>query len=216
MSSDGERPVRFDLSPAITPGLGVWPGDNAPSREILSEVVDGASVTLSTLRTTVHLGTHADAPAHTSVDGVTIDQVDPGRYIGPCQVMHLDVDAGTLIEPDDLPDPVRRSRLLLATGTFADPQSFTTDWAVPSPTLIDHLATRGVGLLGTDAPSMDLFAATTMETHTALARHGIAILEGLLLEQVPAGDYELIAPPLSLVGFDASPVRAVLRDLPDS
>ena len=39
----------------------------------------------------------------------------------------------------------------------------------------------------------------------------IAIIEGLVLADVPAGVYELIALPLNLVGFDASPVRAILR-----
>jgi len=42
----------------------------------------------------------------------------------------------------------------------------------------------------------------------------MAILEGLVLNDVPAGKYELIALPLKLVGFDASPVRAILRTLP--
>jgi arylformamidase len=41
----------------------------------------------------------------------------------------------------------------------------------------------------------------------------MAILEGLVLEGVEEGHYELIALPLRLEGFDASPVRAVLRRL---
>ena len=41
----------------------------------------------------------------------------------------------------------------------------------------------------------------------------MAILEGLVLAGVSAGVYELIALPLKLQGFDASPVRAVLRTI---
>jgi hypothetical protein len=39
----------------------------------------------------------------------------------------------------------------------------------------------------------------------------MAILEGIVLDDVPAGDYELIALPLKFTTLDASPVRAVLR-----
>jgi arylformamidase len=42
----------------------------------------------------------------------------------------------------------------------------------------------------------------------------MGILEGLVLADVPDGVYELIALPLKLVGFDASPVRAILRTMP--
>ncbi len=61
--------------------------------------------------------------------------------------------------------------------------------------------------------STDLFASSDFETHGACLRYDMAILEGLVLKHVPPGAYELIALPLRLVGFDASPVRAVLREL---
>lgn len=46
-----------------------------------------------------------------------------------------------------------------------------------------------------------------------MLRHNMSILEGLVLKDVPEGTYELVALPLPLVGFDASPVRAVLRTI---
>ena len=61
--------------------------------------------------------------------------------------------------------------------------------------------------LGRQQDSKDLPA------HKAILRRGIAILEGLVLRGVPAGEYDLAAAPLRLMGFDASPVRAVLRPL---
>jgi len=45
-------------------------------------------------------------------------------------------------------------------------------------------------------------------------RLGLRVLENLVLDDVPEGDYELIALPLKLMQADASPVRAVLRKLP--
>jgi len=213
MNSESLRPVLYDLSPPITPGLGVWPGDTPPSRTVLAQLADGDDLTLSTLQTTVHVGTHADAPSHTQPGGATIDDADLNLYLGPCQVMRPAASRNGLIEPDDLTEPIRRRRLLLATGTFPDPGAFTTDFAVPSPELIDHLAAENVVLLGTDAPSVDPFDSKDLLSHGRLAHHGMAVLEGLLLDAVPAGDYELVALPLRLVGFDASPVRAVLREL---
>ena len=89
----------------------------------------------------------------------------------------------------------------------------TEDFAALDPTLIDGLHAAGVRLVGIDTPSVDLFASKDLPTHGACLRHDIRILEGLVLSEVPAGVYELIALPLRLEGFDASPVRAVLRSL---
>jgi len=207
-----ERPVRYDLSPLVTPQLGVWPGDTMATREVRADLARGDNLTLSTLRTTVHVGAHADAPSHTESGTATIDEVDLDRYVGRCQVVRTRVERGGEIGIDDFSNPLTCPRVLLATSTFPDPERFTTDFAVPSLALVDALADAGVVLLGTDAPSVDHFASKDLVTHGRLAHHGMAILEGLVLDDVPEGEYELLALPLRLAGFDASPVRAVLRD----
>ena len=74
-----------------------------------------------------------------------------------------------------------------------------------------HLHDRGVITVGIDTPSVDLFESKDLPAHKAILRCNMSILEGLVLKDVPEGTYELIALPLPLVGFDASPVRAVLR-----
>jgi arylformamidase len=112
-----------------------------------------------------------------------------------------------------LPRAPSAPRLLLATGTAPDPEAFREDFAALSPELIDHLHGLGVKLVGTDAPSVDPFASKDLPAHHRFLAHDMAILEGLALAGVPEGAYELIALPLRLVGFDASPVRAVLRSL---
>jgi arylformamidase len=108
---------------------------------------------------------------------------------------------------------VSKERVLLATGTFPDPNSFRDDFAALTPELIDFLHDSGVRLVGIDTPSVDLFDSKELETHHRFLAHDMAILEGLMLAHVPEGCYELIALPLHLVGFDASPVRAILRTL---
>ncbi len=203
-----------DISPRLHPGLAVWPGDTPLRRRVLQDMESGDGLTLSALEATVHLGAHADAPSHTSAKGGSIETRPLEPYLGHCQVMHVDCSPSSRIRIEDLGGTVQSRRLLLATGTFPDPNGFNEDFAAPDPSLIDHLAEAGVILLGVDTPSVDLFHSKDLPSHARLLEHDMAILEGLVLRNIPNGFYEVIALPLALAGFDASPVRAILRDLP--
>jgi arylformamidase len=203
----------YDISPPITPGMKVWPGDTPPAREILMDMKRGDPVTLSTLHATVHLGAHADAPSHCGSDAPSIGEVDPGLYIGHCQVVSVQIERGGRVGINDVKGMMKIERILLATGTCPDPTSFNEGFAGLEPELIDHLADAGVRLVGVDTPGVDPFSAEDLPAHRRCLKRGIAILEGLMLEGVPEGLYELIALPLRLVRFDASPVRAVLRTI---
>ena len=204
----------YDLSPPIVPSLAVWPGDNPPTREVLLDIARGANITLSTLRATVHLGSHADAPSHYGLDAPAIDRRDLNIYMGKCRVIRVDATRNTRIGRGDLRGPIDAPRILLRTGTFPDPSIINEDFAALEPSLVDALAAEGVILVGLDTPSVDLFDSKDLPTHKAFLRNDMSILEGLRLDDVPEGLYELIALPLKLVGFDASPVRAILRELP--
>ena len=201
----------YDISPPLSPTLSVWPGDTPLSREVLCEMARGDNITLSTLRGTVHLGAHADAPNHYSKDGSSIEQRELGYYLGPCEVIRVENSADGLIRPGDVTPRFRHPRVLLATGSFTFDLPFRENFVAIDPATIDHLHGRGVRLIGIDTPSVDPFHSKELPAHNRFRQHDMAILEGLVLNNVPAGEYELIALPLKLVGFDASPVRAVLR-----
>ena len=203
----------YDITPLISPDLKVWPGDTPPSREVLMDMRRGENLTLSTLRSTVHLGAHADAPNHYGEQAPSIEARSLDFYLGRCQVMRLEIGRGTRVTPSNVSSAISAERILFATGTYPDPNHFNEDFAALSPELIDHLARRSVRLVGIDTPSVDLFASKDLPSHQACLRHDIAILEGIVLDGVPEGLYELIALPLKLQGFDASPVRAVLRSM---
>lgn len=205
----------YDITPPVTSSLAVWPGDSPPSREVLCDLKRGDSVTLSTLRATVHLGAHADAPSHYGADAPAIDERALEYYLGPCQVMRVNAARNCRVSPDDLVGPIRAPRVLLVTGTFPDPTVFNEDFAALAPRLVDVLHEKGVILVGIDTPSVDLFSSRDLPAHNRFLHHDMAILEGLKLLGVPNGIYELMALPLKLVGFDASPVRAILRTLDD-
>lgn len=200
----------IDISPLISPSIAVWPGDVAFSRDVALDMKSGDNLTLSALTSTLHLGAHTDAPNHYVKEGEDIASRPLERYYGPAQVIETRVNRGARIAPADLLSSVEAPRVLLKTGTYPDPNHFNEDFAALSPELVDHLAARGVELVGIDTPSVDLFADKALLSHNAIARHDMSILEGVVLSHVPPGRYTLIALPLSLEGCDASPVRAAL------
>jgi arylformamidase len=198
----------IDISPVVGPRTAVWPGDVAFSRQVALSMADGDHLELSSITTTVHIGAHADAPSHYRADGPSIEARDPALYIGPCQVIAVDVARGERIPP--LSTPIQARRVLLKTGTFPEPERFDRDFAALSVELVDQLAAAGVRLVGIDTPSVDLCDDQVLLAHNAIARHDLAILEGVVLDHVDPGLYTLSALPLPLAGCDASPVRAVL------
>ena len=203
----------FDITRTMSSTLAVWPGDTPFAAEILLDMSQGASINLSTLRLSSHFGTHADAPYHFSNDDLTIEKLPLQPYLGPATVVTVRREAGPL-EPADFPglDWHGVERLLVHSAASASPiDQFPSRIVYPSPDLADFMAQYGIVLFGSDAPSMDDVNSQSLPGHNALRRNGIAILEGLLLADVPDGNYELIALPLKIEGCDGSPVRAVLR-----
>ena len=97
----------YDLTPLVSERLPVWPGDTRPSRQVLCDMKQGANLTLSSLHATVHLGAHADAPSHYGLQAPAIHERDLDYYLGPCQVIRVNVRRGERIFPNMLPVPVQ-------------------------------------------------------------------------------------------------------------
>jgi arylformamidase len=204
----------IDISPLVDPAINVWPGDTPYARNVNLDIAKGANITLSEIQTTVHVGAHADAPNHYRAGGEDISRRRLDLYIGHCNVVTVEHCHGRRVVPGDVDlAGVSTPRVLLRTRTFPDPRHWNNDFASVSPDLVDALHQRGVKLIGIDTPSVDPFDSKSLEAHQMFAQHDMAILEGLVLDAVQDGEYELIALPLRLKGADASPVRAILRTL---
>ncbi len=203
-------PELWDISRPLAATTAGWPGD-VPYRFTLSwSQAAGASVNVGAVETSVHAGTHCDAPFHFDPAGTTVERLPLAAFLGPCRV--IDVPAGcdnwlSLVGEGDAP------RLLFKTGGWPDSMRFPASIPTIRPEHAAELAARGMTLFGVDLPSVDPLDSTTLAVHHALNGGGVAILEGLWLADVSAGRYELIALPLPLVGADGSPVRAVLRPI---
>ena len=201
----------FDISPKISHQIAVYPGDVPFSREVGMAFEKGDNLLLSSIRTTLHLGSHADAPNHYHARGTDIASRSLDYYLGRCQVVRVRPKSGQRLYPEDLKGiPILEKRILFHTGSFPDPDRWRGGFHALSPQLIEDLADRGAVLVGIDTPSVDPETSKALESHQAIYRRDLAILEGLVLDRVPEGCYILIALPLKIEGADASPVRAVL------
>jgi arylformamidase len=205
----------WDISQTLRPDLPVWPGDTAFSHRRRWSMDAGSPVNVASFATTVHAGAHADAPLHYHAGGASAAEVDLTAYLGPCAV----VDArgcGPVLSRAFVAaaGPAPLPRLLFRTFDRFPHDAWPKTFTAVDASAIEYLAGRGVILIGVDAPSLDPQDSKTMDAHKAVLAANMRVLEGLVLDDVAPGPYELIALPLKLAGLDASPVRAILRELP--
>ena len=203
----------WDISQTLRPDLPVWPGDTAFSFERTWKMEDSSPVNVARMTMSTHSGTHADAPLHYAAQGLDAASMDLSPYLGECLV----IDARGVsneIDIGDLPHIDSADRVLFRTWDTFPHDQWRSDWLPIAPETVEWLALQGVRLIGTDAPSVDPEDSKTMAAHHAVLDHDLRILEGLVLDDVPEGRYELIALPLKVAGGDAGLCRAILRELP--
>jgi arylformamidase len=212
--TEPKAPRLIDISQTLGPDLPVWPGDTAFAARRRWAIGEDSPVNVGAFETTTHAGAHADAPLHYDPAGADVAALDLEPYLGPCRV----IDArgcGPLVTAQflaaRLADPP--PRVLLRTYDRFPHAAWDGAFTALEPAAVHALADLGVRLVGLDSPSIDPQASKTMDAHRAALACDLRILEGLVLDHVAPGDYELIALPLKLAGLDASPVRAVLRPL---
>ena len=202
----------WDISPPVDAQAAVFPGDTAYSQQLHFTLSADCPVNVNAITMSPHTGAHADAPMHYAAGGAAVGALDLAPFLGPCRVIHC-LNAGALVEPHHLAHALENlpPRVLIRTS-----QRGSQEWVsfiALDPASVATLATKNVVLVGIDTPSVDPSSSQTLPAHQQLHRLNLRVLENLILDDVPEGDYELIALPLKLMTADASPVRAILRTL---
>ncbi len=205
-----------DITVSLGPGTPEWPGDTAFTCGWSSSIAAGASVNVSRMTASPHVGTHADAPLHVRDGWPGSHELSLDHFIGMAEVVDVsgisgEIDLGSLEEMTDLE---KVQRLLLKSGRTVAGGSFPESWPWLGEGAVRTLLGRGLTLLGVDSPSVDARESKSLPVHHMIFSGNASVLENLDLRRIPPGAYELIAFPLKLMALDAAPVRAVLRDLP--
>jgi arylformamidase len=203
----------IDISQPLDDKLAHWPGDTP--FEYVTEYTkeQTGSVNIGKMTTSLHSGTHIDAPFHFDNEGARVLDLDINRYIGATRI----IDASSFKQLDEHTfsqfDLNGVTRLLVKTSVSNNPTHFPQDFPSVSACGANYLGKNGIKLIGVDVPSVDHPDSKELSGHHALLKNDVAILENVMLDLVPDGDYELIALPLPIRDGDGSPVRAVIRPL---
>jgi arylformamidase len=205
--------VTATLDSATTP---VYEGDAPMSFQFLKDMRKGDGFTLSKLTLGAHSGTHVDAPMHFIRDGAPIDKVSLESLIGKARVIDIP-DSIQSIDSIELSRHTWRDaervlfRTRSSTGGWMRSPIFHRDLTYIAPDAAQLMADAGIKLVGVDYISAEKFGAPAPLTHRALLGKGIPIVEGLFLENVTAGDYDLTVLPMKVAGHEGAPARAILR-----
>ena len=202
----------WDISPPVDASSAVFPGDTPYTQQAHFEIGPLCPVNVCRITLSPHTGAHADAPLHYAPGATAIGSVALEPYLGPCRVVHC-IDVGPLIEPQHLAAAFEGMPARLLVRTLQHTRQSWEPFTAFAPQTLAQLAALGVLLVGIDTASVDPATSGDLQAHHQLLQHDMRVLENLVLDDVPEGDYELIALPLKLTQADASPVRAVLRSL---
>jgi arylformamidase len=205
----------YDISLTISPNLPTWPGDPGLELEQFESMDKGAHVNVTKISTSVHLGTHVDAPHHFLNDGRTVEGLPLEVLTGPCYVTQLPdgIEAITadVLERTEITSEMKR--ILFGTRNShlwaRGETEFQTDFVAITEDGADWLVEHGVQLVGVDYLSVAPYGESD-PTHHALLKAGVIIVEGLTLSNVMRGFYELYCLPLKIAGCDGAPARAIL------
>jgi arylformamidase len=206
----------IDITAPLRNGMVVWPGDAPFQLTSTLEMASGDPCNLSQISATAHIGTHMDAPRHYLRGGAGVEAMPITASVGRARVIEIhnpEVIRISELEPHRL---AKGERVLFKTGNSErcwKTDHFQKDYIYIAPDAAHYLVERGVQTVGVDYLSVGGFASGGPETHRILLQAGIWIIEGLMLEHVEPGEYELVCLPLKIIGGDGAPARAVLRKL---
>lgn len=200
----------IDISVTLTPDLVVWPGEKHFER-VPTKDIDKDGVVVSNIGFGSHTGTHIDAPKHFVKGGISIDQIDLNRLIGPCQVIEY-IGEGDLTLKECVDQQITQERVLFKLGNspLLKQKEFIEEYRALTSEVAEFLVEGDIKLVGVDYLSVERKGSPGHPTHIKFLKNEVVIIEGLDLENVEPGEYQLIALPLKIESGDGCPARVVL------
>lgn len=204
----------YDISLSISESMVIWPGDSKVKISHSSHLSKGDNATVSEITLGSHTGTHVDAPSHFITNGKGVDSLDLNILTGPAFVVdarRLEAITAQSLEKLSIPDKAKRVLFLTDNSQLweNDENSFCEDFVAITEDGARWLVSKEISLVGIDYLSVAPFNHS-IPTHKALLGNNIIVVEGLNLNGVKAGWYELVCLPLKLSDLDGSPARAIL------
>lgn len=204
-----------DISVTVTSELPTWPGDPSVELGRVSKIEEGANANVSRIAMGVHTGTHVDAPFHFLEDGTTVDTLPLDVLIGSVQVVEIgdnvDVINADILKKSSLIPGV--SRILFKTRNSKiwarDEKEFQTEFVGIDADGAEFLVQQGIKLVGIDYLSIAPYKKSR-PTHEILLNAKMIIIEGVDLNKIQEGVYQLVCLPLKLGGSDGAPARTIL------
>lgn len=203
----------YDISVPISNTIITWPGDPPVSIRQTSSIAKGHSCNVSELKFSSHCGTHIDAPYHFEENGMKVDKIPLDSLIGKASVFHIEHPERIELQELKSLKLELAERVLFKTinSTFWKLSEFREDFVYLTKEAAQYLVECNIKLVGIDYLSLEQYESKDAETHHILLQNGIVIVEGLNLNNIKAGCYELIALPLRIQDCDGSPARVVLK-----
>ena len=196
MALRGDTMKIYDISQEVF-SCAVYPGDPKPKKQTLCATARGDLYNLTAFSMCAHNGTHIDAPFHFLGDGSTVEQMALSIFVGDCFVAR---HTGGVSAAD--------AQAILARAGEAERSLIAGDATVTAEAA-EVFASAGIRLLGNEGQTVGPESGP-MQVHLILLSRGIALLEGIVLTDIPEGRYFLSAAPLKLAGSDGAPCRAYL------
>ena len=207
----------WDITLPVSPRLPSWPGDPGTTLKRVKDMDRGDTANVSRLDTSVHFGTHLDAPVHFINGAGAVEDLSLEVLMGPATVAEFpDAAAITPRMLDGLNLAPGVERLLLKTRNSdlwnRPDHPFHEDFVALMPPAATWLVERNIRLVGIDYLSIQAYHDPDDTTHLVLLGAGVIIVEGLDLRAVSAGNYNLTCLPMKLAGSDGAPARVVLTE----
>ncbi len=202
----------IDITMPLHKNMPVWPGDTPFDYQLVAKLgTDGANVGEMTM--SLHAGTHVDAPFHYDDFGKSVDALPLDLFMGPALLVEMTGMEQIQKQHVELLTLQGIERIFFKTKKTYDLYRFDASYTTIHPDAVVYMASRGIKVIGTDAPSVDAVEDEALLAHHTCKEEGVYIIENLYLKDVEAGVYEFIGLPLPIQGGDASPIRAIIRKM---